>query len=185
MDIESQTQPEMRRQLMYVGVPFRIASFVATSIFDRERMVRRSPIPAVTEDTAFERVREWIDHVGGTAVRDDVEPLLADLVAVPELWVRMAPGNTCVSALRSGQSGTMEEPINDSKGCGGVMRVVPAGFVPFDDYAKLSRYDFSPRSGSLHEEQDRGLAMAYVQGENPSSGRRSGMRERSETRVMQ
>lgn len=57
------------------------------------------------------------------------------LLAVPDLWVRMAPGNTCLSALRSGSFGTTDEPINDSKGCGGVMRVAPAGFVPFDDYA--------------------------------------------------
>ena len=38
-----------------------------------------------------------------------------------------APGNTCISALSSGAAGTIENPINDSKGCGGVMRVAPIG----------------------------------------------------------
>lgn len=38
-----------------------------------------------------------------------------------------APGNTCLSALRSGLIGTVENPINDSKGCGAVMRMAPAG----------------------------------------------------------
>src|SRR5208283_5500841 len=33
-----------------------------------------------------------------------------------------APGTTCLSALISGGRGTPETPINDSKGCGGVMR---------------------------------------------------------------
>ncbi len=52
------------------------------------------------------------------------------LVNVPELFDRRAPGNTCLSALSSfcrGVKGTIEEPINTSKGCGGVMRVAPIG----------------------------------------------------------
>jgi ADP-ribosyl-[dinitrogen reductase] hydrolase len=42
------------------------------------------------------------------------------------------PGNTCLSALvatRRGALGTVATPINDSKGCGGVMRAAPAGLV--------------------------------------------------------
>ena len=53
------------------------------------------------------------------------------LLPVPELNVNRAPGNTCLSALRSGEMGTMEEPLNHSKGCGGVMRSAPAGFTAF------------------------------------------------------
>jgi ADP-ribosyl-[dinitrogen reductase] hydrolase len=49
------------------------------------------------------------------------------LVELEELWARRAPGNTCLAALRSGTMGTVEEPINDSKGCGGVMRAAPVG----------------------------------------------------------
>ena len=40
-----------------------------------------------------------------------------------------------MGALLSGNMGTPEKPINDSKGCGGVMRVAPIGLVseaPFD-----------------------------------------------------
>ena len=36
-----------------------------------------------------------------------------------------APGLTCCSALESGAYGTRERRINDSKGCGGIMRVAP------------------------------------------------------------
>jgi ADP-ribosylglycohydrolase len=39
------------------------------------------------------------------------------------------PGNTCLSALRSGVAGHSTDPINDSKGCGGIMRVAPVGLV--------------------------------------------------------
>ena len=42
---------------------------------------------------------------------------------------RRGPGGTCLSALASGKMGTLEEKINDSKGCGGVMRTAPAGFA--------------------------------------------------------
>lgn len=44
-----------------------------------------------------------------------------------ELFSRRAPGNTCLSALESEEMGTMGNPINHSKGCGGVMRVAPVG----------------------------------------------------------
>lgn len=38
-----------------------------------------------------------------------------------------APGGTCMSALYSGAFGSVDNPINESKGCGGVMRVAPIG----------------------------------------------------------
>ena len=46
---------------------------------------------------------------------------------VPELFSRRAPGSTCLSALASDAAGTVENPINSSKGCGGIMRVAPVG----------------------------------------------------------
>lgn len=59
--------------------------------------------------------------------------LSGSLVNQKELFVRKAPGNTCLSALSSGKQGTMDEPINDSKGCGTVMRMAPVGLVFSDD----------------------------------------------------
>ena len=49
------------------------------------------------------------------------------LMNVPELFLPRAPGNTCLSAINAGCYGSVEKPINDSKGCGGVMRVAPIG----------------------------------------------------------
>lgn len=46
---------------------------------------------------------------------------------VPELNARRAPGTTCTSYLRPSRTGTVANPQNDSKGCGGVMRVAPIG----------------------------------------------------------
>mgnify|MGYP006290208065 CR=1 FL=1 len=50
------------------------------------------------------------------------------LITNKELYSRRAPGNTCLSALMSGRMGAVEDPINESKGCGGVMRVAPVGY---------------------------------------------------------
>lgn len=44
-----------------------------------------------------------------------------------ELHSLRAPGGTCLSALASGKQGSVMHPINDSKGCGGVMRIAPVG----------------------------------------------------------
>jgi ADP-ribosylglycohydrolase len=50
-----------------------------------------------------------------------------------EFYHRRAPGTTCMSALRQGGLGTVEKPVNDSKGCGGVMRVAPIGLYLCDN----------------------------------------------------
>jgi ADP-ribosylglycohydrolase len=42
---------------------------------------------------------------------------------------RRGPGGTCMGALGGGVAGSVGLPINDSKGCGGVMRVAPVGLV--------------------------------------------------------
>ena len=51
------------------------------------------------------------------------------LHAEPVMQRRRAPGNTCLSALHAGAWGRVDNRINASKGCGGVMRVVPLGLV--------------------------------------------------------
>lgn len=49
------------------------------------------------------------------------------LMTVQGLHQRRAPGNTCLSALNREDRGSMEAPLNDSKGCGAVMRMAPVG----------------------------------------------------------
>ena len=49
-----------------------------------------------------------------------------------EMWATRAPGNTCMGSLRRGVPGSPQESVNDSKGCGGVMRVAPVGLVGSD-----------------------------------------------------
>ena len=51
------------------------------------------------------------------------------LIQEHQLHRRESPGDTCLTALRSGDCGSRERRLNDSKGCGGVMRASPAGIV--------------------------------------------------------
>jgi ADP-ribosylglycohydrolase len=51
------------------------------------------------------------------------------LLAASGLHSRRAPGNTCLGGLRAERMGRMEQPLNTSKGCGGVMRVAPVGLA--------------------------------------------------------
>jgi ADP-ribosylglycohydrolase len=60
------------------------------------------------------------------------------LIRVEGLHARRAPGMTCLSALRGGTMGTIERPLNDSKGCGGVMRAAPIGLVARDEQAAFT-----------------------------------------------
>lgn len=46
---------------------------------------------------------------------------------VPEMAASRAPGITCLNALSQNEGGSVADPINNSKGCGGVMRVAPVG----------------------------------------------------------
>lgn len=54
---------------------------------------------------------------------------ITELLNVPELFARRAPGITCMNALSFGGIGTLEKSVNESKGCGGVMRTAPIGMV--------------------------------------------------------
>lgn len=65
------------------------------------------------------------------------------LCDVPELYSRRAPGMTCISALEDSRrvhlSEFVNKPINDSKGCGGVMRVAPLATVQWRDIRALDK----------------------------------------------
>ena len=51
------------------------------------------------------------------------------LMTKKELFARRAPGFTCLTALASQKAGSTDNPINNSKGCGGIMRVAPIAFL--------------------------------------------------------
>ena len=79
----------------------------------------------------------------------------SSLLDEPQLYARRAPGNTCLSALRSHKMGLMEKPLDNSKGCGGVMRVAPVGL--FVDDADEAAFVAAMAAAITH-----GHSMGYV-----------------------
>jgi len=77
------------------------------------------------------------------------------------LWRARAPGTTCLSALRAGGHGSAEKPINDSKGCGGVMRTAPIGFLG-EDVDDAACYRFGAQAAALTHGHPDGYAPSGV-----------------------
>lgn len=55
------------------------------------------------------------------------EDVISWVYHLKAMQAKRSPGNTCLYALSSGIMGTLENPLNSSKGCGGMMRVAPIG----------------------------------------------------------
>jgi len=65
------------------------------------------------------------------------------LLGVKGLNASRGPGTTCLSALLSRKAGSIDDPLNNSKGCGGVMRVAPAGLAFTGDKAFSMAAEFA------------------------------------------
>ncbi len=111
------------------------------TLFTAEGMIRasvrgRSRGITDTKSVVHHAYLRWLHTQGypwdaiGAAHRGD--PPDGWLVGERRLHHRRAPGNTCLSGLRSGACGTVDKPLNDSKGCGGVMRAAPVGLFVAD-----------------------------------------------------
>jgi ADP-ribosylglycohydrolase len=101
----------------------------------------------------------WLKTQGESPFRTSEEAIsTGGLLDVAALHTRRAPGNTCLSALRSGQQGYSDNALNDSKGCGAVMRAAPVGlfmqspellnFIP-RDYVDDATFDLGCDVGAL------------------------------------
>ena len=74
-----------------------------------------------TQEMTFEKSRKQ--------PRGYTDGCVSWLADVPELYSRRAPGHTCISALNQYRKDML--PQNDSKGCGGIMRVAPMALINY------------------------------------------------------
>ena len=82
----------------------------------------------------------WLHTQGVPIEKDNISQGVYDiekgwLIKEKALFKKRAPGITCMKALSSGISGTIDKPINESKGCGTIMRVAPVGLF-YDQNSK-------------------------------------------------
>ncbi|HET6566935.1 MAG TPA: ADP-ribosylglycohydrolase family protein [Rhodothermales bacterium] len=105
------------------------------SLFTAEGMlragVRRKRIghydPVTVLHNAYMR---WLYTQGERADNPEFDSVLNGwLITIEDLHARRAPGKSVMEALESGRVGTIDNPINQSKGAGGIMRSAPAGLA--------------------------------------------------------
>jgi ADP-ribosyl-[dinitrogen reductase] hydrolase len=78
-------------------------------------------------DELWAAYRRWLVTQGEAPAGPDGGD--GGLIDEPALRRRRGPGTTCLTALRGNEPGYVDLPVNNSKGCGGVMRVAPVGLV--------------------------------------------------------
>jgi len=108
------------------------------TLFTVEGMIRsivRGTLKGICHPPAvvWHAYRRWLVTQGELADTEDESLTSGWLVGERALHACRAPGNTCISALTTGRQGTREKRLNDSKGCGGVMRIAPVGLCPLVD----------------------------------------------------
>jgi len=110
----------------------------------------------------FFAYQRWL-HTQGYPKKDEFAWIYDGwLLQLKEIHARRAPGNTCLTALNSGKQGSICEPLNNSKGCGGVMRVAPAGLF----YRKERAFEMAAEFAALTHGHPSGYlsagALAYL-----------------------
>lgn len=86
------------------------------------------------------------------------------LLSVQPLHNRRAPGGTCTAYLAPENPGLPEVPVNDRKGCGGIMRTAPCGLIATRIIAggplEIARFAF--KLGSLAAALTHGHPSGYL-----------------------
>lgn len=136
--------------------------FTACGVLAAQTRLAMHGIGGHPTEYVAEAYKDWLKtqtssfkKVNASASRTDRHSWLLD---VPELYSCRAPGNTCLSALSdycSGKRGygTLAHPCNNSKGCGGIMRVAPLALA----YRSGENYH-----GSLEELGKTGAEIAAI-----------------------
>lgn len=106
--------------------------------------------------TVFNSYKLWLDSQFGKKQTKN-QGWIND---IKEMYIQRAPGNTCITAIANGNPGSIAKPINNSAGCGGVMRVAPAGLI-YKDNPKLA-FKVGAECAALTHSHPRGYLPAGV-----------------------
>lgn len=89
------------------------------TLFTANGLLNAAKLGTEPKDAICQAYLEWLQTQAGE-LKGEAACWVRD---VPEMKARRAPGNTCISSLMDISKGL--EPHNNSKGCGGVMRIAP------------------------------------------------------------
>lgn len=134
--IEQRYGLEPPEELAFAGPPpARFTDDTQMTLFMAEGLARTLDRGVARDRRAFrEEMARSLVHWLATQdaeVREEVDAAGSELLGVEELHTRRAPGNTCLTSCyhihRGGELPDVDRRINDSKGCGAVMRSAPFG----------------------------------------------------------
>lgn len=113
--------------------------FTANGILKREAMKKQDTPVSVFVEKAY---RDWLFTQNGAYKNRESYPNRSSwLLDIKDLYAWRAPGNTCLSALEQKETENKDyihNHINNSKGCGGIMRIAPlALYYRNEDIKKL------------------------------------------------
>lgn len=97
--------------------------FTADALLWRETRFHVKGIAMLPPDAIHLALLDWLR----TQQKTDNHQSISWLESIKELNIVRNPGATCISALSSDQRRSINEPLNDSYGCGGIMRIAPIG----------------------------------------------------------
>lgn len=102
--------------------------FTLEGIYLWQDKLRKRHDGAKLKNCLFDAYRDWVYTQENDGLPKERHKPHTQLYLIPSMHRRMGPGFTCMRSLRSKRAGSIENPLNDSKGNGGVMRVAPIGF---------------------------------------------------------
>ena len=116
--------------LAQAGRPALISDDTQMTLFAANAIVYTSRQGGSLRENLWKAYREWLGTQGDTSRMDDPDHPSMWVYREPRMHARRAPGNSCLSAIRySPHGGAMAKPVNNSKGCGTVMRAAPFGLA--------------------------------------------------------
>ncbi len=122
--------PQGIQTLAQAGHPALISDDTQMTLFAANAIVYTKQQGGDLRENLWTAYREWLATQGDTARMDDPEHPRMWVYKEPRMHARRAPGNSCLNAIyNSPGGGTTEEPVNNSKGCGTVMRAAPFGLA--------------------------------------------------------
>ncbi len=136
--IEFSSLAEIRREFGPAGVTGYVPCYgrscaitddTQMTLFTAEGLLRAQGHGADVTDALWRAYQRWLLTQDANGAAPAGRAADGWLIGQEFLHHGRSPGTTCLSALEAGRPGTASIPVNNSKGCGGVMRVAPAGLA--------------------------------------------------------
>lgn len=112
--------------------------FTAEGLIRSETRARRKKTERTIDETCtvlFRSYLRWLYTQGLQTARWNYKDYDGWLVKLGLLHAYREPGVTCITSLGRGIKGSIDHPLNDSKRCGGLIRVAPIGLIERKDKA--------------------------------------------------